>query len=490
MRNSLYNFAKQIPTENVNLSEDKLLELCKDRSIPNQYNLPFFKSKITARSAQFTEIVKDRIDSDRVSDIVHTFNPDNFLLFKIKVGSKDYSFLATVIIHKDHANLGLMLCKNFWPSDHKLFETKIWSLDHPLHPNRQVYVDPVDRSTLILGIDYYGELKMSVLRMAMEISRRDKGDIGLHAGSKLYVLHQGSRGVLIFGLSGTGKTSLCCHLHDKTLEESEKTIVMQDDINFLTKDGLAYGSEKSFYVKCDQCPEHKTITKAVMSKGTVLENVGVTDGKIDWKNFEHTRNTRAIVLIDTLEGTDFFGRVDLGKVDVIIYNTRRPELPPIGKLINHWQVAGYYALGESVITSAEDPSRVGESKRQIGFDPFIISDPDVNINRIADIARENNIDAYVVNTGYVGDESNDITVDMTIRCIEQAMRGKIKWKFDKQIGYMIPESIPGIDDFDRFLPFNYYSAKEYKTRMKNLREERRKYLKGIKGIDDTISIYI
>jgi phosphoenolpyruvate carboxykinase (ATP) len=467
------------------------MEMCKDKSIPNQFNLPFFKSKITARSAKFTKFVTTKQNRKLLIKEFDNLNPKDFLLFKVQVGSKDYAMKVSVLIHKNHANLGLMLVKNFWKSDHKLFETNIWSLDNPLHPKRQVHVDPKERCTLIFGIDYYGELKMSVLRMAMEICRKDRNGIGLHAGSKLYVLRQGQRGVLVFGLSGTGKTTLCCHRHENTLKSDENTIVFQDDINFINPDGIAYGAEKGFYVKCDQCPEHQSLTKAVKTKGTIIENVG-TDlhGNIDWKNFEHTRNTRAVISRESLDGGNNGGNIDLGKVDVVIFNTRRPEVPPIGKLMSHWQKSAFYALGESVITSAEDPTRAGEAKRQIGFDPFIIDNPAININRFAEIVKNNNIEAYVVNTGYIGNEENNITVDMTLNCIEQMLRGNIEWKLDKDAGYLIPKTVPNFENYQSFEPRNYYGPAKYTKLMDKLRKERKKYLKNIKGIDDRVAVFV
>ena len=117
---------------------------------------------------------------------------------------------------------------------------------------RQILVFPEISTTIVLGSDYYGESKKGFLRMAMW-NAKQKGMLGLHAGSKI-LKAKGSDGrirkygMLIFGMSGTGKTTHTCHTHG--LNEQEEGIeILQDDVVFLRKDGSAYGSERGFYLK-------------------------------------------------------------------------------------------------------------------------------------------------------------------------------------------------------------------------------------------------
>jgi phosphoenolpyruvate carboxykinase (ATP) len=75
-------------------------------------------------------------------------------------------------------------------------------------------VDHTEWTTFVLGSDYYGEIKKAFLRMTMYRGKL-AGVLGLHAGSKRLLARSSVTqqvrpyGMLLFGLSGTGKTSLC-----------------------------------------------------------------------------------------------------------------------------------------------------------------------------------------------------------------------------------------------------------------------------------------
>ncbi|MCK5342778.1 MAG: phosphoenolpyruvate carboxykinase (ATP), partial [Candidatus Heimdallarchaeota archaeon] len=143
------------------------------------------------------------------------------------------------------AHTALMMMNNFWTS-FKSFPVKNsdilsidipeWGLDDLNDLNDQtrfVYINPNERVTCIGGIDYYGELKMSILRMAMEITRRDYDGIGLHAGSKICVVKDTTtgklvkKGGLVFGLSGTGK----CLGYNTPIIMYNGTVKMVQDVN-------------------------------------------------------------------------------------------------------------------------------------------------------------------------------------------------------------------------------------------------------------------
>ena len=133
--------------------------------------------------------------------------------------------------------------------------------------DRQILLFPEHKLTVVLGSDYVGEVKMGFLRMAMWCAK-EEGMLSLHAGSKIIkaISKAGeikTYGALLFGLSGTGKTTHSCHDHG-LLEDGEGVEILQDDIVFLQKDGSALGTEQGFYVKTEGVtPKTQPIIKEV-----------------------------------------------------------------------------------------------------------------------------------------------------------------------------------------------------------------------------------
>ena len=220
--------------------------------------------------------------------------------------------------------------------------------------------------TLILGSDYFGEAKKSFLRMAM-YKVKEEGGLGFHAGSKLLRVYDKNHelkdvGFIMFGLSGTGKTTLTIHDHGLTGEE--KSIVRQDDVIFMDENGYCVGTETGFFIKTEGLnPEQQGVLyKAATTDRAILENVKVyDDGKVDFDDVSLTSNGRGIILRSEVPNTD--DTIDLEKANKIIFITRRNDIvPPVVKL-NPNQALEAFMLGESIETSAGDPTKAGQSKR-------------------------------------------------------------------------------------------------------------------------------
>jgi len=508
MKSLISNFAEKIPLQNVNPSLKRLESSFKHSLIPNERNIPLFRTKVTSRSADKTTIINYSNGSEPLKLLqkkLSETDPANCLLISFKAFNKKYRDSAartmkiSVIVSVSISHTAYMLWKNFienqfdsqddkysviMPDTERfhLVESDIVSIIIPewtSFDERFVFVNPIERVTCIGGIDYYGEIKMSILRMAMEIYRKDFRGLGVHAGSKMYSSIVGKYNLisgLIFGLSGSGKTTVCFHNPNSIMMSSQ---VVQDDINFLMPDGSVIGSEVGFYVKCDNCPEHKEILEAVTSDDSFCENVSVdSNGNFLWKDFSHTKNTRSIVSRKDVNNAS--PNLSIEDVNFIIFITRRPHVPPIGKLISPEQAAAYYALGESIITSAENDQLDGMPKRQVGFDPFILGEEHINIHFIRDFVKNITPNVYLVNTGYVGDPSGgDITVGETMVYIKEAIQEETPWTFDEDLKYMVPEGLDSRHD-----PRVYYKG-EFKSIMNELRDERKVYLSSY-SVDENI----
>lgn len=472
------------------LTEEELRHLSATDCVPNNRNAALYVTRIRSRSAAFTENVYD-IDEGTISLLEQVWGYlrwQQLIRVSARVGSPEGSPLkANLYVTRRFSRIAHMFYGNFFPQVDEDFADMVTVVVPEWH-QRKVLVFPNQRVTYILGSDYYGETKMATLRMAMHIAREELNGIGLHAGSKNIRLQSESGmkelGLLVFGLSGTGKTTITTADHG--LKAPEGVEVLQDDINLLLSDGRSLGTERNFYIKTDNVSKQPPLLAAAMDSRAILENCWVDDdGDINFDNHAISTNGRAVVPREAIPNTS--QRIDLPHTDILLFNMRRYDIPPIGRLVSPEQAAAYFMLGESTITSAEDPSRVGQAKRVVGFDPFIVNQPQKNGNRILQILRENpQIRCYVMSTGRVGGNSGaNITPEVTFACIEAALRGQLRFRYDDILGYEIPESYP-FEGGERFDPYRVWDSETYRKMIGDLRKERREYLGKFSGLAQEI----
>ncbi|GAI50389.1 unnamed protein product, partial [marine sediment metagenome] len=236
---------------------------------------------------------------------------------------------------------------------------------------------------------------------------KKEGNLGLHAASKiLRVFKDGKltdKSFILFGLSGTGKTTLSCHSH--WLHAPERVIIRQDDVVILRFDGSAIGTEESFYMKTEglEPSTQPLLYAAAISPRAILENVRVEPetGRVDFFDTMLTSNGRAMVKRRDIAFTD--NEIDLEKVDFVIFITRHHDiLPPIVRLTPEWGAVAFM-LGESVETSAGDPAEAGKPRRVVGTNPFIMGSEEEEGNSFLSILRNNpDVQCFLLNTGSVG----------------------------------------------------------------------------------------
>ncbi|HID94923.1 MAG TPA: phosphoenolpyruvate carboxykinase (ATP) [Candidatus Latescibacteria bacterium] len=449
-------------------------------------------TRIRSRSAKFTEIIlRDLNQAERellgqVFDAIRT--KVMIQLDRTMCMNPGFKIACRIYVDAEYARLPLMWGNTLFPSEEK--DPEFVTIVLPDWPDRRVLVFPESGLTIVLGSDYKGEIKKSMLRKLMYQVKK-QGCLGLHAGSKILQIRRDGNlrdvGFLFFGLSGTGKTTLSCHSH--WLRYPERVIIRQDDVVVLQPDGRCVGTEDSYYIKTDGLePDTQPLLYAAsISPRAILENVKVhPNGKVDFFDQSLTSNGRAMVKRSDVAFTD--DRIDLDKVDNIIFITRRYDIvPPIARLSPEWAAAAFM-LGESIETSAGDPEQAGKSKRVVGTNPFIIGSEAEEGNRFLEIMRNNpDIQCFLLNTGWVGGERSGVKISIkdSVKIIEMIARGEIRWREDPIWGYEIPAEIPGID-MSRFDLENHYTKDRLQEVATLLREERREWLKQFKGLDPAI----
>ena len=377
--------------------------------------------------------------------------------------------------------------------------------------DRQVLMFPEKGLNLVLGSDYVGEVKMGFLRMAMwEAKQREM--LSLHAGSKLIFAKQkdgqvNRYGMLLFGLSGTGKSTHSCHVHDLT-DEGEGIEILQDDIVFLQKDGSALGTERGFYLKTEGVNQESQpiIFNALSGPDTLFENVMVdSDGRIDFTNLMLGGNGRAVIPRESMRPytQDQINLPPLKELDGLIigFITRRMTVLPIVSKLNPEQAAGAFMLGESVETSAGDPRRAGESVRVVGTNPFIIGDPAEEGNWFYDFIKRNEgkVHCYLLNTGGIGEirevdkdglrvlkqEVSRFAIEEVASIIKGIARGSVEWEKEASFGSQIPGRVNGLN-LEKFKLNNYYSDEDVQSIIGKLKQERREWLEKFDGLRDEV----
>ena len=366
--------------------------------------------------------------------------------------------------------------------------------------DRQVLVFPEDGLTVVLGMDYVGEVKMGFLRMAMWWAKQE-GMLSLHAGSKLLTarVEDGSLkryGMLLFGLSGTGKTTHSCHDHGLT-GEGEVIEILQDDIVFLKEDGSALGTELGgFYLKTEGVRQENQpiILKGLSTPEVLFENVMVdSDGNVEMNDMTLGSNGRAVMPREALSPhiSDSINMPPLDELDglIIAFVTRRMTVLPIVSSLSSEQAAATFMLGESIETSAGDPKRAGESVRVVGTNPFMIGDEVEEGKWFYDFLKryEDKVQCYLLNTGGIGEimktdarghkvveqKTHRVAIPEMASIIGGIARGAVQWKQEPHFGTMVPSELDSLD-LDKFNLDNFYTenqAGEYAEALKLQRKE-------------------
>jgi len=389
---------------------------------------------------------------------------------------------------------------------------------------QQVLVLPEHHINIALGTDYMGEDKKGFLRQAMWYSDKH-GLLGLHAGSKMVTVKEAVEGklkkygVLLFGLSATGKTTWSCHQLGLDEAAGEGTEVIQDDIVFLRPDGSAFGSEQNFFVKTDVDPElQEAMYWSLTDKTALYENVMIdSDGNPDFLDESLCANGRAVIRKDKLRvkrgrkmvriDYDGLNLPTLDEFDGLIFAfiTRRNTIMSFAQELTLEQAVLAYLWGESSHSFASQPAKAGESVRTVGTDPFIVGSRAHKVNRFCEIIMNLNerysgkVRFFQYNTGGMGEiiEKEDGKKKMIhkvkrvpIPLMAAIQRGDLRGTNVYEKGRLGTKEIARVDGFDlsEYDPKKYYDESQINTYINEIVQGRRDFTEIIssEGLDPQI----
>src|SRR5215831_14253533 len=147
-----------------------------------------------------------------------------------------------------------------------------------------------DREMVILGTEYAGEMKKGVFTL-MNYFAPKRGILSMHCSATAD--RQSDRSSLLFGLSGTGKT---------TLSADPKRNLIGDDEHCWSDAGI-FNIEGGCYAKAiNLTPENEPEIFEALRFGAVLENVLLDEDRlVDYTNVSVTENTRGAYPIEFIQ---------------------------------------------------------------------------------------------------------------------------------------------------------------------------------------------
>ena len=249
-----------------------------------------------------------------------------------------------------------------------------------------------DNEASILGTEYAGEMKKGVFTI-MNYLMPKRGVLSMHCSAT--TTPEGGASSLLFGLSGTGKTTLSADPH---------RLLIGDDEHCWTDTGI-FNIEGGCYAKTIDLSEAKEpdIYRA-LRHGAVLENVVLReDGSVDWSDSSITQNTRGSYPIEYISNAKV--PCVAGHPTDVIFLTADAfgVLPPVSRLspeqaMYHF-ISGYTAKVAGTEVGVTDP----EATFSPCFGgPFLVWHPAKYANLLASKMREHGVSAWLVNTGWSG----------------------------------------------------------------------------------------
>ena len=256
-----------------------------------------------------------------------------------------------------------------------------------------VSVNFKNKELCILGSQYAGEMKKGLFGI-MHYYMPQRGALSMHASA-----NEGEKGdtTLLFGLSGTGKT---------TLSADPKRRLIGDDEHVWTDKGI-FNIEGGCYAKCINLTREKEpeIFDAIKF-GAVVENVVFkkdSPREIDYDNVSITENTRTCYPLEHIPGAKIPAVGGHPKNIIFLTCDANGVLPPVAKLtkeqIMYHFISGYTAKVAGTEMGITDP--VATFSACFG-EAFLPLHPFTYAKMLAEYVQKYNAHVWLMNTGWSG----------------------------------------------------------------------------------------
>lgn len=306
-----------------------------------------------------------------------------------------------------------------------------------------IVLDPTRFSIAIAGTAYAGEIKKSAFSLANYLLPASDV-LPMHASANCR--EDGSMSCVIFGLSGTGKTTLSAQEGRYLVGDDE---IAWSDTGISNLEGGCYA--KLIGLTSEREPD---IFRAVARFGSILENVDVDDDRRlpKFESSRHAENTRGSYPLSLLDRVAPQDR-EASHPETIVFLTADAfgALPAIARL-DDWQMRYHFMSG---FTAKVAGTEIGVKEPKAAFSacfgaPFMPRPPSVYAELLAEKVRKSGASVWLLNTGWMGGYKNGtrFPLPLTRRLLELVQNGGLtNGKFVRHpiFGFLVPTSAPGID---------------------------------------------
>ncbi len=307
------------------------------------------------------------------------------------------------------------------------------------------------KEIVILGSEYAGEMKKGIFGV-MNYLMPLEGVMPMHCSANV---GEKDDVTILFGLSGTGKT---------TLSADPKRRLIGDDEHCWSDDGT-FNIEGGCYAKAiDLSAENEPDIFNAIRFGTVLENVvyDKNSRKVDYTDVSITQNTRASYPIQFIDNVQI--PCVAGHPENIIFLTCDAfgVLPPVSKLTpeqaSYHFISGYTAKVAGTEMGVTEPTATFSACFGAAF---MMWHPNKYAELLAEKIKTHKAKAWLVNTGWTGTGSR-MKLKHT-RAMVDAIHNhdfdNVEYVKDEEFGFQIPTSCPNVPS-EVLIPRNTWKDKQ------------------------------
>ena len=317
--------------------------------------------------------------------------------------------------------------------------------------NRAVIMDIENRVALVVGpADYCGVNKKTMFTV-MNYVLPAKGQLSMHCSANV---GDNEDSAILFGLSGTGKT---------TLSADPERLLIGDDEHVWTDAGVSNFEDGCYAKLIDLDKEAEPVIAAALSmKGTLIENVPPLSDKtiqetdpqeFDLSDGSRTENTRFAYPLTCNPGVADGAKGPHPETIVLLTADAFGVLPPVS-ILNPEEVMYHFVTG---FTSKLAGTEVGVTEPQATFsacfgDPFMSQKPHVYASLLAKRMEEHDTRCILLNTGWTGGPygvGERMSLKYTRVLLDSALSGvfdDIELEIQPILKLRMPVSCPNVPD--------------------------------------------